>query len=188
MIIEQLKAGKERAYKFLYDRHYQILCHVAAQYVRDDFLAETIVGDVIFHLWEIREQLEIRTSIRSYLMQSVKNRCLDYLKSQYNQTHSHGNGHAAVISESLDLIVVEEIQTCRTRNTPHVVEMRNDGTDVIGVDMKNNLKNAQIFTPCDDFTKFRWSSGNFIRRNHEADRIGKTYEFLFQHTPIITVN
>ena len=90
MIIEQLKAGKERAYKFLYDRHYQILCHVAAQYVRDDFLAETIVGDVIFHLWEIREQLEIRTSIRSYLMQSVKNRCLDYLKSQYNQKEKPG--------------------------------------------------------------------------------------------------
>ena len=85
LIVEQLKAGKERAYKFLYDQHYQILCHVAAQYVKDDFLAETIVGDVIFHIWEIRESLEIKTSIRSYLMSSVRNRCLDYLKSQYNQ-------------------------------------------------------------------------------------------------------
>lgn len=82
LIVEQLKEGKERAYKFLYDQHYQILCHVAAQYVHDDFLAETIVGDVIFHLWEIRESLEITTSIRSYLMTSVRNRCLDYLKSQ----------------------------------------------------------------------------------------------------------
>lgn len=85
LIVEQLKEGKERAYKFLYDQHYQILCHVAAQYVKDDFLAETIVGDVIFHLWEVRESLEINTSIRSYLMTSVRNRCLDYLKSQYNQ-------------------------------------------------------------------------------------------------------
>jgi len=90
LIVEQLKQGKERAYKFLYDRHYQILCHVAAQYVKDDFLAETIVGDVIFHLWEVRESLEITTSIRSYLMTSVKNRCLDYLKSQYNQKELKG--------------------------------------------------------------------------------------------------
>lgn len=85
LIVQQLKEGRERAYKFLYDQHYQILCHVAAQYVRDDFLAETIVGDVIFHLWEVRETLEITTSLRSYLMTSVRNRCLDYLKLQYNQ-------------------------------------------------------------------------------------------------------
>lgn len=85
LIVEQLRQGKERAYKFLYDQHYQILCHVASQYVKDDFLAETIVGDVIFHLWDVRQSLDITTSIRSYLMQSVRNRCMDYLKSQYNQ-------------------------------------------------------------------------------------------------------
>lgn len=85
LIIKQLKEGNEQAYKHLYDQHYQILCHVAAQYVRDDFLAETIVGDVIFHLWEIRETVEISTSLRSYLMVGVRNRCLDFLKKQYNQ-------------------------------------------------------------------------------------------------------
>lgn len=90
LIVVQLKEGNEWAYKFLYDHHYQILCHVAAQYVRDDFLAETIVGDVIFHLWEVRESLEIKTSIRSYLMASVKHRCLDFLKSQQCQREATG--------------------------------------------------------------------------------------------------
>ena len=85
LLVRQLKDGVEAAYKYLYDRHYQILCHVAAQYVKDDFLAETIVGDVIFHLWEVREQVDINTSIRQYLMTSVRNRCLDYLKSQHCQ-------------------------------------------------------------------------------------------------------
>lgn len=83
LIVEQLKAGNERAYKFLYDQHYQILCHVAAQYVHDDFLAETIVGDVIFHLWEIRGTLNIETGIRAYLMACVRHRCMDYIKSQH---------------------------------------------------------------------------------------------------------
>jgi RNA polymerase sigma-70 factor (ECF subfamily) len=85
LIVRQLKEGRELAYKYLYDQHYQILCHVAAQYVRDDFLAETIVGDVIFHLWEVRETVEISTSLRNYLMAGVKNRCLDFLKKQSNQ-------------------------------------------------------------------------------------------------------
>lgn len=85
LLVEQLKNGVDAAYKYLYDHHYQILCHVAAQYVKDDFLAETIVGDVIFHLWEIHETIEINTSVRSYLMTSVRHRCIDYLKSQYHQ-------------------------------------------------------------------------------------------------------
>lgn len=85
LLVQQLKNGVDAAYKYLYDQHYQILCHVAAQYVKDDFLAETIVGDVIFHLWEVRETIEINTSVRSYLMTCVRNRCIDYLKLQYHK-------------------------------------------------------------------------------------------------------
>ena len=50
LIVERLKANDEKAWHFLFDRHYPVLCHIASQYVHDDFLAETIVGDVILHL------------------------------------------------------------------------------------------------------------------------------------------
>lgn len=81
-IINQLKEGNEEAYKYLYRHHYALLCHIANEYVNDRFLAETLVGDVIFHLWEIHSSLNIQSSLRSYLIQSVRNRCLDYLSSQ----------------------------------------------------------------------------------------------------------
>lgn len=76
LIVEQLKHGNEDAYKYIYDHHYVLLCHVANQYLKDTFLSETIVGDVIFHLWEIRETLNINSSIRGYLMRAVRNRCI----------------------------------------------------------------------------------------------------------------
>ena len=79
LIIKQLKDGNEKAYKYLYDHHYVVLCHIANQYINDYFLAESIVSDVMFHLWEIRENLDISISIRSYLIRSVRNRCLNYL-------------------------------------------------------------------------------------------------------------
>lgn len=82
VIVEQLKQGDGDAYKYIYDHHYVLLCHIANQYVKDRFLAETIVGDVIFHLWEIRETLNISSSVRSYLMRAVRNRCIDYLNSE----------------------------------------------------------------------------------------------------------
>ena len=82
IVIEQLKQGKEEAYRYLYRHHYASLCHVAKEYVGDEASAEHIVGDVMFHLWEVHAALDIRTSLRSYLVRAVRNRCLDYLDSR----------------------------------------------------------------------------------------------------------
>ncbi len=81
-IIDQLKQGNEKAFKHLYENHYALLCHIAQEYVNDKFLAETLVGDVIYHLWEVHESLDIKISLRSYLVKSVRNRCIDFLSSQ----------------------------------------------------------------------------------------------------------
>ncbi|HJH63093.1 MAG TPA: RNA polymerase sigma-70 factor [Bacteroides mediterraneensis] len=86
IIIEQLKRGNEEAYRHLYRHHYALLCHVAREYVGDDFLAETLVGDVIFHLWEVRAELDIQVSLRSYLVRAVRNHCMDYLGSKKERT------------------------------------------------------------------------------------------------------
>lgn len=56
---------------------------IAAEYVKDDFTAETIVGNVIVHLWKKRDILEINSSLRAYMVQSVRNRCLNYLQLEY---------------------------------------------------------------------------------------------------------
>lgn len=84
-IIDRLKSGDERAYQYIYDHHYVVLCHVAEGYVKDAFLAENIVGDVIFHLWEIRASLCITTSLRNYLLQAVRNRCLNSLALKHDK-------------------------------------------------------------------------------------------------------
>lgn len=85
LIVDQLKRGNEEAYKYIYIHHYVQLCDIANRYIRDKFLAETLVGDVIFHLWEVRESLDITISIRSYLIRAVRNRCMDYLNSEYER-------------------------------------------------------------------------------------------------------
>ena len=46
-------------------------------------MAETVVEDVIYNIWEIREKLNIHTSLRSYLIRSVKNRAINYLQQEY---------------------------------------------------------------------------------------------------------
>lgn len=83
LLIQSLREGLPEAYKLLFAQHYEVLCHFASGFVKDDFLAETIVSDVIFHIWEVREAIVIETSIRKYLLKSVRNRCINYLNSSY---------------------------------------------------------------------------------------------------------
>lgn len=82
-LVGQLISGNENAYKYIYDHHYVFLCRLANKYLNDPFLAETIVGDVIFHLWEIRSSLDINISLRYYLIKAVRNRCINFLRSEY---------------------------------------------------------------------------------------------------------
>lgn len=90
-IIEGLKTGQEEAYKYIYERLYKSLCIIAKEYVNDYFTAEMIVSDVIFVLWRNREEINIHLSLRYYLVQAVRNRCLNYLVQldKKKNIHSH---------------------------------------------------------------------------------------------------
>jgi RNA polymerase sigma-70 factor (ECF subfamily) len=61
------------------------LCKIAYAFLKDDFLSQTLVDDLIIHLYERRETLVINTSLRAYLVRSVRNRCLNLLQSEYKR-------------------------------------------------------------------------------------------------------
>lgn len=83
ILLQKLKLGDENAYRYVFDTHYGVLCSIASEFLKDDFLAETIVGDVILYLWEKRETIEIQSSLRAYLVKAVRNKCLNYQQLQY---------------------------------------------------------------------------------------------------------
>ena len=80
-----LREGNEYAFRFIFDKYYDFLCMVADSYLRDEYISETIVGDIIYNLWEIKDNIDIKYSLRSYLVRSVKNRCINYLQLEYIQ-------------------------------------------------------------------------------------------------------
>jgi RNA polymerase sigma-70 factor, ECF subfamily len=84
-ILIRLKNGDELAYRYLYDHYYSKLCRVANFYVKETFISENLVGDLIFAMWENREKLDTIESLNSYLFTSIRNRCLNYLKQAHVQ-------------------------------------------------------------------------------------------------------
>lgn len=81
LIIEKLKQGDEKAFKYIYDCYYVFLCRFANQLLHDPALAEEIVDDTIFYLWEHRLEVEITYSVRAYLIRAVRNRSINELNS-----------------------------------------------------------------------------------------------------------
>ena len=80
-LIEDIRNGSMQAFRVIYDQHYLMLCRFAYQFLNDHGLAEEIVDDTIFYLWEHRKDLRLEHSLRAYLMTAVKNKCLNELSS-----------------------------------------------------------------------------------------------------------
>lgn len=108
-LIKKLRKGDEKAFRLLYDRHYVLLCRFANQILNNAALAD--VDDVIFYLWEHRSEVEIRYSIRAYLMRAVRNRCLNELQSQSHREELHLSSFLSPESmDFLDFLFVDDKQ------------------------------------------------------------------------------
>lgn len=74
--------GTEDAYRYVFKVYYGPMCILAESILLDEFLAQAAVSDVISHLYEVRSEVVIHSNLRSYLMMSTRNHCLNLLNSK----------------------------------------------------------------------------------------------------------
>ncbi len=79
-VIRNIAKGEEKAFSLLYDCYYTYLNTVALCYVLNKDITNEIVNDVFINIWHKRSTLTY--PIHYYLVQSVKNGCLNYIRSQ----------------------------------------------------------------------------------------------------------
>lgn len=109
--LEKLKKGNQEAYNCLVDTYHHELCVYAGSLSRDLFTAEDIVQNVFLKLWEQREKLNSKFSVKGFLYRSVYNEFID----QYRKKNT--------------LIAVEEYYNSRL-NT--IIE-EEDSTEIINL-------------------------------------------------------
>lgn len=79
-LIHNIAKGEEKAFSLLYDCYYTYLNTIALCYIFNRDIANEIVNDVFINVWHKRSTLVY--PIHSYLVQSVKNGCLNHIRSQ----------------------------------------------------------------------------------------------------------
>ncbi len=114
-IVGLIKEGNKEAFRHLFDLYYHRLLLYAKSYVEDPIEAEDIVQELFFNLWEKREELEILTSLSSYLFRAVHNRCLQYLRhrkvaAEYELRHQLKMKEAEMLYSSSSDFTFTEVQ------------------------------------------------------------------------------
>lgn len=79
-LLQKLKNGDEDTYVSLFEEYYVSLCAYSRRYVGRKDIAEEIVSETFFKIWENQKALEIHSSIKAYLFQAVANNSLHHLR------------------------------------------------------------------------------------------------------------
>lgn len=90
ILLEKLKNDDQAAFTIIFTKYYQDLVRFSFGYTRNSDAAEEIVQEVFLKLWENRGTLVIHNSLKSFLLKTVQNRCIDSLRHE-TVTHKYAS-------------------------------------------------------------------------------------------------
>jgi RNA polymerase sigma-70 factor (ECF subfamily) len=117
LFIKGIKKGSRETFNQLFEVYYRNLCRFAFTFVKDSDAAEEIVQELFISIWEQRQNLSIRISIRAFLYTSVKNRSINYLRNNKTRIF-HEDEFAAEQNSKVENI----INYCEQKELKSIVE------------------------------------------------------------------
>lgn len=112
-IVQSMIDGNRGAFKYFFDTYYTDLCNFVYIYVRDKFIAEEIVQNIFIYLWENKDKLEFKKSVKSYLFTAGKNRSLNHIRSARLTTSVEVLEEKIIDTKETDqYIELEELRNC----------------------------------------------------------------------------
>lgn len=75
----EFQQGNSEVFDYFFDKYYQGLCVYAYRLLKSETEAEDLVQDFFVRILENHKHIFIDSSVKSYFLRSVHNRCLDML-------------------------------------------------------------------------------------------------------------
>jgi RNA polymerase sigma-70 factor (ECF subfamily) len=128
ILLHEIKNRNRKVFEALFYEYYPHLIRYAEGFLFDKHACEDIVQNLFIHFWENSHRVDIQLSLKSYFYQSVRNRCLNYLRdihvhdkhkilyleAMLNEEDSHG---------WVDLEVLEKVKTAIAQLPPQMGEL-----------------------------------------------------------------
>jgi RNA polymerase sigma-70 factor (ECF subfamily) len=119
ILIAGIQRGDSQVFEELFHEFYSALCDYSKLIVNRSDVAEDIVQELFFKIWNKKENLNISTSLKAYLYRSVYNNAIEYLRTEklekmykeYNFREIHSEGNLQSDSDQLALVnkAIEEL-------------------------------------------------------------------------------
>lgn len=109
----------KREFETVFREHYSSLCAYAIGFVKEQETCEDIVQETFVKFWNNRNEIEIETSVKSYLYRAVRNACLNFIKhSNISNAFKQYNSEEISYSEQNqgDALATSELEQ-KIRNT-----------------------------------------------------------------------
>lgn len=87
--IARIRAGDERAFELLFRSSAPALVRFATKFGISYAVAEELVADLFFFVWESRGKLPERGNLAPYLYRAVRNRALNVLRGEQREQVRH---------------------------------------------------------------------------------------------------
>lgn len=79
-LVKKLNVGDPDAFSEIYHAYFKDLVMFAFSIIKEMADSEEIVQDTFVKLWEDRTKLDVKNSLKSMLLKSVQNRCIDWYR------------------------------------------------------------------------------------------------------------
>jgi RNA polymerase sigma-70 factor, ECF subfamily len=79
-VIENIKRGDIKTFEQMFKEYYEMLCDYAYVFVKDFDLAEELVQEIFYQFWKKHETIQINSTLKGYMLQTVKNSCLQHIR------------------------------------------------------------------------------------------------------------
>jgi RNA polymerase sigma-70 factor (ECF subfamily) len=79
-LLMKLEQGDKETFSLLFTTYYKDLVLFGGNFLPDNAACEDIVQSIFLYVWKNRKTLVIESSLKSYLLKSVRNRCMDEIR------------------------------------------------------------------------------------------------------------
>ena len=144
-LFEEIRCGDNyKAFEIMYRRFYHRLASFAFRFTQSSDQAEEVVSDVFYKLWKNRKNIQITSSLQSYLFTSVRNKCLDKLRAENRVSRCDSSvlvNFTSTISTPLQHTLGEEL---RKRIEVAIEALPRDRRRIFRLSRDNGLKYKEI--------------------------------------------
>lgn len=106
--IEAFREGDEEAFRYYYEMYYDALCLFGIRILKEESVASDIAQDVFVNLWKARESIESPLHLKMYVYQSMRHRCLNYIRVKKLEEHYRNEYMSLESEEDFGNMVIEE--------------------------------------------------------------------------------